>query len=118
MNETMRNFRASAFQLTNMAIQLKEHSAQLYHASIEQSQSAAQLVSEVSEVRTHLNYVTNTAGQTHEKASDIAERTEVAGSKMDALSRAMNSINMNTENISQIAGAIAEIAEQNEISGN
>ena len=115
MNETMRNFRASAFQLTNMAIQLKEHSAQLYHASIEQSQSATQLVSEVSEVRTHLNYVTNTAGQTHEKASDIAERTEVAGSKMDALSRAMNSINMNTENISQIAGAIAEIAEQTNI---
>lgn len=115
MNETMRNFRVSAVQLNDMAVQLKEHSAQLYHASAAQSQSAVELVSEVSDVRVHLDHVTDTAGETHKKASDILQRTETAGVKMDALSQAMDSINTNAQNISQITSVIDDIAAQTNI---
>ncbi len=115
MNETMGNFRVSALKLNNMAIQLKEHSTQLYHASAEQSQSSTQLVSEVSDVRTHLDQIADTAAQTQAKASDISQRTEVAGTKMDALSHAMDSINTNAQNISYIAKAIEDISSQTSI---
>lgn len=115
MNETMRNFRTSASQLNHMAMQLKDHSAQLYQDSTEQNNSATQLVHEVSDVRNHLHSVTNTAEQTQEKASDISQLIDIAGSKMNDLSQAMDSINTNAQNISHIAKAIEDIAAQTNI---
>ena len=112
MNETLLGFRAAADRLTAMAEQLNGQSAQLHQASLEQNQSAEELVCEVGHVKERLADVTDSSGQTRAQTEEIARRIQSANEQMAALSSAMDNISANAQQITQIAKDIEDIAFQ------
>ena len=112
MNETLLGFRAAADRLTAMAEQLNGQSAQLHQASLEQNQSAEELVCEVGHVKERLADVTDSSGQTRVQTEEIARRIQSANEQMAALSSAMDNISANAQQITQIAKDIEDIAFQ------
>ncbi len=115
MNDTMGNFQMVAVQLSEVAERLSHQSQQLYQASVDQSQSAEQLVDEVSGVKNHLEKVTGAANETKGKAGEISQMIQSAGSQMDKLSQAMGGISGNAHEISRVAKSIEDIASQTSI---
>lgn len=115
MNETILGFRAAAARLAEMAEELNGQSGQLYQASMDQTQSTEELVSEVSHVKEGLASVTESSDQTKEKTGEITHCIEEANTRMDSLSGAMDNISQNTQKITQIAKAIEDIAFQTNI---
>ena len=112
MNETMRNLRGAAFQLSSMADTLNQQSVQLREASSEQSQSAGNLVDEVTLVREHLDQVTDAADQTNSKVGEISVMIQDANNQMSALSQAMGDIDSDAQEITRIAKTLSDVAAQ------
>lgn len=115
MNQTMRDFREASFQLAKVAEQLNGQSSRLYQSALEQSTSAAQLVEEVTAVRTHLEQVNDGTGRTRDKAGEIAGLVSEADAQMKQLSVAMNDISKNASEITRISHALENIASQTTI---
>ena len=115
MNETLLGFRAAADRLTDMAEQLSGQSVQLHQASLEQNQSAEELVHEVSHVKDRLADVTESSGRTRSQTEEITRRVRSANEQMAALSSAMDNISDNAQQITKIAKDIEDIAFQTNI---
>ncbi len=115
MNETLLGFRAAADRLTDMAEQLSGQSVQLHQASLEQNQSAEELVHEVSHVKDRLADVTESSGRTRSQTEEITRRVQSANEQMAALSSAMDNISDNAQQITKIAKDIEDIAFQTNI---
>lgn len=115
MNETIFGFRSAAMRLTNMSEELNGQSYQLHQASLEQNQSAEELVHEVSHVKGQLSSVAQSSGQTREKTEEIAQCIQEANERMASLSGAMDDISANTHEITKIAKVIEDIAFQTSI---
>lgn len=115
MNETILGFRAAAGRLADMSEEMNGQSGQLYQASVEQNQSAEELVDEVSHVKERLSSVTESSGQTRVKTEEIAKCVQEANTRMAALSNAMNDISTNAQEITKIAKSIEDIAFQTNI---
>ena len=115
MNETLLGFRAAADRLTDMAAQLSGQSVQLHQASLEQNQSAEELVREVTHVKERLAGVTESSNQTRSQTEEIARRIQSANEQMAALSSAMDNISANAQQITKIAKDIEDIAFQTNI---
>ena len=115
MNETICDFRSAAVRLSGMAEELSGQSAQLHQASLEQNQSAEELVGEVSHVKQQLASVAESSSQTQSKTEEIAACVQKANSQMAALSGAMDDISANALEITKIAKAIEDIAFQTNI---
>ena len=115
MNETLLGFRAAADRLTDMAEQLSGQSVQLHQASLEQNQSAEELVHEVSHVKDRLADVTESSGRTRSQTEAITQRVHSANQQMSALSSAMDNISANAQQITKIAKDIEDIAFQTNI---
>ena len=73
MNETIAGFRSAAVRLADMSEELKGQSGQLHQASLEQNQSAEELVCEVSNVKEHLYGVKESSSQTRAKTEEIEQ---------------------------------------------
>ena len=112
MNETLLGFRAAADRLTATAEQLSGQAAQLHQASMEQNQSAEELVHEVTHVKDRLADVADSSDQTRSQTEEIARRIQSANEQMAALSSAMDNISANAQQITQIAKDIEDIAFQ------
>ncbi len=112
MNATITGFRDAASRLAEMSEELNGQSGQLQQASVEQTQSAEELVSEVAHVKERLTSVTESSGQTRTKTEEIAQCIQEANTRMDALSAAMGDISANAQKITQIAKDIEDIAFQ------
>ena len=112
MNETISGFGAAAVRLAEMSEELNGQSGQLHQASVEQTQSTEELVSEVSRVKERLADVTESSGQTRAKTEEITQCIREANTRMDALSSAMDGIHVNAQKITQIAKSIEDIAFQ------
>lgn len=115
MNETLLGFRSAADRLTDMAEQLSGQSVQLHQASLEQNQSAEELVHEVSHVKDRLADVTESSGRTRSQTEEITRRVRSANEQMAALSSAMDNISDNAQQITKIAKDIEDIAFQTNI---
>jgi len=115
MNETLLGFRAAADRLTAMAEQLSGQAAQLHQASMEQNQSAEELVHEVTHVKDRLADVADSSDQTRFQTGEIARRIQSANEQMAALSSAMDDISANAQQIIKIAKDIGDIAFQTNI---
>ncbi|MEY8316822.1 methyl-accepting chemotaxis protein [Oscillospiraceae bacterium 50-58] len=115
MNETLLGFRAAADRLTAMAEQLSGQAAQLHQASMEQNQSAEELVHEVTHVKDQLADVADSSDQTRSQTEEIARRIQSANEQMAALSSAMDDISANAQQITKIAKDIEDIAFQTNI---
>ena len=115
MNETLLGFRAAADRLTAMAEQLSGQAAQLHQASMEQNQSAEELVHEVTHVKDRLADVADSSNQTRSQTEEIARRIQSANEQMAALSSAMDDISANAQQITKIAKDIEDIAFQTNI---
>ena len=115
MNETLLGFRAAADRLTAMAEQLSGQSAQLHQASLEQNQSAEELVHEVTHVKEQLAEVAKSSGQTRSQTEEITRRVRSANEQMSSLSNAMDDISDNAQQITKIAKDIEDIAFQTNI---
>ncbi len=115
MNETLLGFHSAADRLTAMAEQLNGQSAQLHQASLEQNQSAEELVHEVTHVKEQLADVAESSGQTRSQTEEIIRRIRSANEQMDALSSAMDDISANAQQITKIAKDIEDIAFQTNI---
>jgi len=115
MNETLLGFRAAANRLTAMAEQLSGQAAQLHQASMEQNQSAEELVHEVTHVKDRLADVADSSDQTRSQTEEIARRIQNANAQMAALSSAMDDISANAQQITKIAKDIGDIAFQTNI---
>ena len=115
MNGTLLGFRAAADRLTTMADRLNGQSAQLHQASLEQNQSAEELVREVTHVKERLADVTKSSGQTRSQTGEITRRIQSANEQMAALSSAMDNISANAQQITKIAKDIEDIAFQTNI---
>ncbi len=115
MNETLLGFRAAADRLTAMAEQLSGQAAQLHQASMEQNQSAEELVHEVTHVKDRLADVADSSDQTRSQTEEIARRVQSANEQMAALSSAMDDISANAQQITKIAKDIEDIAFQTNI---
>ena len=115
MNETLLGFRSAADRLTDMAEQLSGQSVQLHQASLEQNQSAEELVHEVSHVKDRLADVTESSGRTRSQTEEITRRVQSANEQMAALSSAMDNISDNAQQITKIAKDIEDIAFQTNI---
>ena len=115
MNETLLGFRAAADRLTAMAEQLSGQAAQLHQASMEQNQSAEELVHEVTHVKDRLADVADSSDQTRSQTEEIARRIQSANEQMAALSSAMDDISANAQQITKIAKDIEDIAFQTNI---
>ncbi len=115
MNETLQGFRSAADRLTDMAEQLSGQSVQLHQASLEQNQSAEELVHEVSHVKDRLADVTESSGRTRSQTEEITRRVRSANEQMAALSSAMDNISDNAQQITKIAKDIEDIAFQTNI---
>jgi methyl-accepting chemotaxis protein len=112
MNATITGFRDAASRLAEMSEELNGQSGQLQQASVEQTQSTEELVSEVAHVKERLTSVTESSGQTRTKTEEIAQCIQEANTRMDALSAAMGDISANAQKITQIAKDIEDIAFQ------
>ena len=112
LNETIVGFRAAASRLAEMSEELNGQSGQLHQASVEQTQSAEELVGEVSHVKERLASVTQSSSQTRAKTEEIARCIQAANARMDALSNAMDGISANAQKITQIAKDIEDVAFQ------
>jgi methyl-accepting chemotaxis protein len=115
MNETLLGFHSAADRLTAMAEQLNGQSAQLHQASLEQNQSAEELVHEVTHVKEQLVDVAESSDQTRSQTEEIIRRIRSANEQMDALSSAMDDISANAQQITKIAKDIEDIAFQTNI---
>ncbi len=115
MNETLLGFRAAADHLTDMSDQLSSQSIQLHQASLEQNQSAEELVHEVTHVKERLADVTKSSGQTRSQTEEITRRIQSTNQQMAALTSAMDGINANAQQITKIAKDIEDIAFQTNI---
>ena len=115
MNETICDFRSAAVRLAGMAEELSGQSAQLHQASLEQNQSAEELVGEVSHVKQQLASVAESSSQTQSKTEEITKCVQKANSQMAALSGAMDDISANALQITKIAKSIEDIAFQTNI---
>ena len=115
MNETLLGFRAAADRLTDMAAQLNGQSAQLHQASVEQNQSAEELVREVTHVKERLADVARSSGRTRSQTEEITRRIQGANEQMAALSSAMDDISANAQQITKISKDIEDIAFQTNI---
>ncbi len=115
MNGTILGFRAAAMRLTNMSEELNGQSGHLHQASLEQNQSAEELVHEVSNVKEQLSSVAKNSGLAREKTEEISQCIQEAKVRMASLSGAMNDISTNAQEITQIAKAIEDIAFQTSI---
>ena len=115
MNETLLGFRAAADRLTTTAEQLSGQAAQLHQASMEQNQSAEELVHEVTHVKDRLADVADSSDQTRSQTEEIARRIQSANEQMTALSSAMDDISANAQQITKIAKDIEDIAFQTNI---
>lgn len=115
MNETLLGFRGAAARLTHMAEQLNGQSAQLHQASMEQNQSAEELVHEVTHVKERLADVMESSGQTRAQTEEITRRIQSANEQMTSLSSAMDDISANAQQITKIAKDIEDIAFQTNI---
>ncbi len=115
MNETIAGFQSAAVRLADMSEELKGQSGQLHQASLEQNQSAEELVCEVSNVKEQLNGVTENSDQTRAKTEEIVQRVHEANTRMNSLSKAMDDISSNASEITKIAKAIEDIAFQTNI---
>ncbi len=115
MNETIAGFRSAAVRLADMSEELKGQSGQLHQASLEQNQSAEELVCEVSNVKEHLYGVTESSSQTRAKTEEIVQCVQEANARMNSLSGAMDDISANAQEITKIAKAIEDIAFQTNI---
>ena len=115
MNETLLGFRAAADRLTAMAEQLSGQAAQLHQASMEQNQSAEELVHEVTHVKDRLADVADSSDQTRSQTEEIARRVQSANEQMAALSSAMDDISANAQQITKLAKDIEDIAFQTNI---
>ena len=115
MNETLLGFHSAADRLTAMAEQLNGQSAQLHQASLEQNQSAEELVHEVTHVKEQLADVAESSDQTRSQTEEIIRRIRSANEQMDALSSAMDDISANAQQITKIAKDIEDIAFQTNI---
>ncbi len=108
-------FHSAADRLTAMAEQLNGQSAQLHQASLEQNQSAEELVHEVTHVKEQLVDVAESSDQTRSQTEEIIRRIRSANEQMDALSSAMDDISANAQQITKIAKDIEDIAFQTNI---
>ena len=115
MNETLLGFHSAADRLTAMAEQLNGQSAQLHQASLEQNQSAEELVHEVTHVKEQLVDVAESSDQTRSQTEEITRRVQSANEQMAALSSAMDNISDNAQQITKIAKDIEDIAFQTNI---
>ncbi len=115
MNETLAGFRAAAARLAEMSDELSGQSGQLHEASLEQNQSTAALVCEVSHVKEQLSTVAENSSQASSKTGEIARRIQEANTQMTALTGAMDNINANAQQITRIAKDIEDIAFQTSI---
>jgi len=115
MNQTMHDFQNASFRLADIAEQMNQQSVSLHQSSAEQSQSASQLVDEVTAVRSHLENVNESTGRTRDKASEIAQLVREADTQMQQLSDAMQAIDQNANEITRIAKALESIATQTSI---
>lgn len=115
MNETLAGFRAAAARLAEMSDELSGQSGQLHEASLEQNQSTAALVCEVSHVKEQLSTVAENSNQASSKTGEIARRIQEANTQMTALTGAMDNINANAQQITRIAKDIEDIAFQTSI---
>ncbi len=115
MNETLLGFRAAANHLTNMADQLSGQSTQLHQASLEQNQSAEELVHEVTHVKERLADVTKSSGQTRSQTEEITRCIQSTNQQMATLTSTMDGINANAQQITKIAKDIEDIAFQTNI---
>lgn len=115
MNETLLGFHSAADRLTAMAEQLSGQSAQLHQASLEQNQSAEELVLEVTHVKARLADVAESSDQTHSQTEAISQRIQSANEQMSSLSSAMDDISANAQQITKIAKYIEDIAFQTNI---
>ncbi len=115
INETIVGFRAAAARLADMSEELNSQSSQLHQASVEQTQSTQALVQEVHRAKDRLSNVIESSGQTRGKSAEIAQRVQEANTHMSALSNAMDDINSNAQEITQISKDIEDIAFQTNI---
>ncbi|WP_251391800.1 methyl-accepting chemotaxis protein [Mediterraneibacter agrestimuris] len=115
MNETLLGFHSAADRLTAMAEQLSGQSVQLHQASLEQNQSAEELVLEVTHVKARLADVAESSDQTHSQTEEISQRIQSANEQMSSLSSAMDDISANAQQITKIAKYIEDIAFQTNI---
>lgn len=115
MNETIGGFRAAAGRLAQMADEMNGQSVQLYQASLEQNQSTEALVCEVSHVKERLNSVTESTRMTRAKTGEITHSIQEANQQMGALSRAMDDIHANVQEVIKLAKAIEDISFQTNI---
>lgn len=115
MSETIFGFRDAAVRLARMAEELNGQSVQLHQASVEQNQSAEELVCEVSNVKERLADVSQSSDQTRAKTEEIAKCVRDANVRMESLSGTMDDISANAEEITKIAKAIEDIAFQTSI---
>lgn len=115
MNGTITGFRAAAMRLSGMAEELSGQSGQLHQASLEQNQAAEALVDEVTHVKEQLVGVTKSSDQAHAMTGEITRKVQEANTQMAALSKAMNDISSNVQEITSIVKAIDDIAFQTSI---
>lgn len=115
MNETISGFRSAASRLAYISEELNGQSGQLHQASLEQNQSTEALVQEVSHVKEQLYNVTESSSQTHIKTEEIVQCVYEANIRMESLSKAMDDISTNAQEITKIAKTIEDIAYQTSI---
>lgn len=115
MNGTITGFRAAATRLAGMAEELSGQSGQLHQASLEQNQATEALVDEVTHVKEQLVGVTKSSDQAHAMTGEITRKVQEANTQMAALSKAMNDISSNAQEITGIVKAIDDIAFQTSI---
>ena len=115
MNETIGGFSAAAERLAEMSDEMNGQSVQLHQASLEQNQSTAALVCEVSNVKERLDSVTESTRMTRAKTGEIAQSIQEANQQMGALSRAMDDISANVQEVIKLAKAIEDISFQTNI---
>lgn len=115
LNSTITDFRAAAARLADMSEEMKGQSGELHQASLEQNQSAAELVCEVANVKERLSKVAESSDDTRTKTEEIAQCVLEANMRMKSLSDAMDDISANAQEITKIAKAIEDISFQTNI---
>ncbi len=115
VNETLTNIDSAAQQVASGSKQVSDSSIALSQGATEQASSVEELTASLEEISTQTKHNANNANKANELAKD-AEGNAVEGhSQMKEMLKAMDEINVSSNNISKIIKVIDEIAFQTNI---
>ncbi len=115
LNGTMQEINGATVRLSHTAETLSGQSGQLHHASLRQSDSVVQLVSEVENIKGNVDAVLENTEETKRRMVAISETIQSGTAHMDDMLKAMDAISKNAGDISKVSKMIEDIAMQTNI---